>query len=71
MQFPENAILDLDDEPAAVAAFLLWAYDVPLPHVVRLLDILSRRSMQLRPTIGDPHDESIAASLDYTHGELT
>ena len=41
VQFPENAILDLDDEPAAVAAFLLWAYDVPLPHEVGLLGILS------------------------------
>jgi hypothetical protein len=33
-EFPDNAKLDLDDEPAAVAAFVLWAYDAPLPHEV-------------------------------------
>ena len=37
-EFPDNATLDLDDEPAAVAAFVLWAYDASLPHEVELLD---------------------------------
>lgn len=37
-EFPNNAVLDLDDEPAVVAAFVLWAYDASLPHEVESLD---------------------------------
>ena len=39
-EFPDNAVLDLDDEPATVAAFVLWAYDASLPREVLLLDTI-------------------------------
>ena len=35
-------MLDLDDEPAAVAAFVLWAYDASLPREVMSLDTTNK-----------------------------
>jgi hypothetical protein len=48
-------VLDLDDEPAAVAAFVLWAYDASLPHEVGPLDTIDGQCPCL-----DPLDSSLS-----------